>query len=570
MKMTMTVACALTWGLLVAGAVLGEDLAGRPVLQPRNAALAPRAAASQVVAPGTVRESSVVTELSESVQATGKRVATAQAVTQANQAQNQPQPTLPNAIQVQPQVSSSAPSTPAPSGTEQAFADGKLFYNAVPAMPAANSSAIKVIDSQRDIDYICRVYQIKTPGAAAEIGSFVRRLVEKADGAVNVSVNVKTGEEQIAVIGPAYQFPYVEELVAALDKPGVSYNSDGTITAVYPMRNRLATQLALVAAVLKSPDGTLMADNAVNKAVYIDDPSYMEANIKYFSEFDVPPPMVRIEAQILEVQDSDDFNFGLALEAWKEGLPDTVDLKMDFQQAGNVQGLLQSRPEYTAQSVYLKGMHPKAVANMINYLVRTGHAKILSRPTVVAMNDQEAVIESMETIDYNAYTPDNSRDQAYPLAKQTASGEVGVSLRIKPAIGTETLTLNIMANVSSVVGWSTAGEPIVDRRSTTATAVLQDGEMFSLSGLRKDTITKMDERVPILGYTPLIGYLFRHEVDVKKTSEIVILLTPYRVTASTGIINREKEIVNEANAQMTAPPPGALETFVDRVILNKK
>lgn len=500
------------------------------------------------VATGSMHPVDVTEQLSDSITASGKKLVAAKLLAR-NTSGQQSAPDV-SMISVQPQVPG-----PAIAGGQTAPSGGtfgKLYYNAMPSTPSTSSSAIKVIDSRRDIDYVCKVYTIKTKGIAAEIASYVRRVVQKTDGEVYASVNQKTGEEQLTVIGPDYQFPSIDLMITALDKVGVTYYDDGMMTMVIPMQHRLASDLTLIASVIKSPDGTVCGDNKVNVAYYSDSPSYFMANAKILQQFDQPPLMVRIDAQIIELEMGDDFNFGLALNQWKEGLPDSVDVKMDFQQANNVPGILELRPDYQAQSIYLKGMHPKAVANMINFLIRTGHAKVLSRPSIVAINGEDATVESLETIDYKAYTVNNTKD-AYPLAQKTQVGEVGVILTIKPAIGQQSMTLSINAAVNSLVGWTTNNEPIVNRRTTTATAVLQDGELFTVSGLRKDTIVKTDERVPVLGSIPLIGYLFRHEVDTKKTSEILVLLTPTRITSKTGVLEREKKKVQEVISEINTP-----------------
>ena len=316
---------------------------------------------------------------------------------------------------------------------------------------------------------------------------------------------------------------------------------------------------------LKSKDSQAYADNLVNKLYYQDSPSYFDSTIKYIQEFDVPPEQVRIEAQIVEVESDKDFNFGLALEAWKEGLPENVDLKLDMQQGSNNANMNidpKSLAQYAAQSILIQGMRPKAMANFINYLSRTGHAKVLSSPTVVALNGQQATIASLDLIAFKAYaTPDT------PLNKQISTG---VSLTITPTIGADTLSLAINAQVNSLVGFSSANDPIVNTRTTTANVVLKDGELFSLSGLRKDTITKQDERVPILGYTPLIGYLFRHEIDVNKTSEIIVFLTPRKILPEKGVDDKAKELLAKSKEEIDAPEKSAAADFVDKVILNKK
>lgn len=469
-----------------------------------------------------------------------------------------------NEVKVQ-QVLPAAASGASVPGTAEAFKQGQLFYHAMPSTPAAGT-AVKVIDSKDDTDFICKVYKLKSKGVSAEIASFLRVTVEKENGKVYVSCNTRTGDEYLVITAPVFQFPHLEAAIEMLDDEGTKFYEDGTKIGVYTLKNRLASEVApIVEGALQSQYGLSFGDDTVNKVYYIDSPSYYDATVEYIQQFDVAPEMVRIEAQIVEVEMDDDFNFGMALEAWKEALPENVDMQLDFQQSRD-RADLNMNPgdwaQYAAQSVIIQGMRPKAMANIINYLVRKGKAKVLSRPTVVAMNGKEAVISSLDKINYKAYS---TADEA--LNKQT---DAGISLTITPTIGSETLSLAINAQVSSLVGWTSSGDPIINARSTTANVVLKDGELFTLSGLRKDTITKTDERVPILGSIPLIGYVFRHEIDVKKTSEIVVLLTPRKVTPSTSVVDKERALLQSTQSDVDAPERGEIEKFVDRVILNAK
>ena len=468
-----------------------------------------------------------------------------------------------NQIQIDP--FKNAPAGPPPAGGPQAFKDGKLYYNNVPSTPS-QGSVVKIIDSKNDTDYVSKVFKLKTKGNAAEIASYLRTTVDKAKGKVDVSVDVKTNDEFVSVTAPDYQMLFIQDMIESLDRDGTRFYEDGTKIGTYKLKNRLASEVGqMITAVLKSKDGLTYADNLVNKIYLQDSPSYYDATLKYVDEFDVPPEQVRIEAQIVEIEADDSFNFGLALEAWKEGLPENVDLKLDMEQGSNNSNMNidpKSMAQYAAQSILIQGMRPKAMANFINYLSRTGHAKVLSSPTVVALNGQQATIASLDLIAFKAYaTPET------PLNKQISTG---VALTITPTIGSETLSLAINAQVNSLVGFSSSNDPIVNTRTTTANVVLKDGELFSLSGLRKDTITKQDERVPILGYTPLIGYIFRHEIDVAKSSEIVVFLTPRKVSPDKGVVEKAKEVLTKTKDEIDAPPPSAAKDFLDKVILNKK
>ncbi|MBR5945982.1 hypothetical protein IKZ80_02750, partial [bacterium] len=102
---------------------------------------------------------------------------------------------------------------------------------------------------------------------------------------------------------------------------------------------------------------------------------------------------------------------------------------------------------------------------------------------------------------------------------------------------------------------------------TSATVGVVSGQTTTISGLKREYITKSDERVPVLGYIPLLGYVFRHEVDVKRDSEIIILVTPYDI--SKDIQNGAEKVEAFEKEYKAEVEKDAVDRFVDRVILNK-
>lgn len=468
----------------------------------------------------------------------------------------------------------------APTGGADAFRQGRLYYNALPSAPA-QGTAVKVIDSKDDMDYLVKTYRLESKdGVGYEIRDFLKGPLQKEGGDVTVGKDLITEDEYLVITAPEFMFPYLEETIKILDKPGTSYEYSGSARIWYTCQHRKASELRdAIEKTLGTKYMDLVIDDTINHIMVKDAPTVIERVQKWLPFFDIPPEMVRIEAQIIEINLGSDFNFGLALEAWKEGLPENVDLKMDLQDtrqndhaaevtvvpggAGNrlVQKPLQSHKQYLAGSISASGMRPKAVANMINYLVRTGNAKVLCTPTVVAKNGHKATIASIDKIDYKAYSAPSQ-----PLQKQVGSG---ITLQITPTIAAESMQLDIQAVVDSLVGYTSSGEPVLNSRQTTANVVLQDGELFTISGLRKEVVTKQDERVPLLGSIPGIGYLFRHEIDVTKSSEIVVLLTPYKVTASSGILERERQLLEQTQAAMAPDNRSNWDLFVDRVVKNR-
>ncbi len=442
------------------------------------------------------------------------------------------------------------------------FRDGELYYNAMPST-AAEGTAVKVIETKDDMDYICKIYELKTPGIVYEIKELLRPTIDKENGKILSICNAETLIQYLIVTAPIFQFSYIEDVIFSLDQKGTRAVKSGSKYLVYECQHRLASELqALLDGTLLSGYGNLVIDDTVNKIILKDSPSWTDHAANYLPMFDVPPKMVRVEAEIVEIEAGENFDFGLALEAWKEALPEEVNMDIDWNESkagggGAPSGWARS----IAQAVRINGMRPKAMANFINYLVKTGKAKIVSRPAIVALNGTEGTITSSDTITYTAYsTPEE------PLHKQL---ETGLELKIRPVIGSKTITLNIKATINSLIGYSESGDPIINSRETTADVVLKDGELFALSGLRKDTISKSNSGVPVLQKIPLLGYFFRHEIDVKSTKEIVVFLTPKKVTSSTSVQDREREILNSVKKEINQPKKSPTGKFVERVLLNK-
>ena len=452
--------------------------------------------------------------------------------------------------------------TKVPVGNEQAFKDGELFYNAIPSTPAVGSS-IKVIETEDDTDFVCKNYVLKTKGVGYEIKRIITKTLGKEGGSVGCYMNTETGIQSLMVTAPIFQFPFVEQVIKDYDKLGTSYEKSGSKRLWYTTKYRKASELSnIIVNTLASSYSEIIIDDTINAIMIKDSPSIVARCAKYLPLWDIAPSMVRIEAEIIEIEGGENFNFGLALEAWKEALPEEVNMDIDWDEnktggGGGPSGW----GRQIAQSVRINGMRPKAMANFINYLVTTGKAKVLSRPTIVAINGKEGKIISQDTINYVSYSQSDE-----PLHKQT---EVGLELDIKPTITLDVITLNIKATINSLIGYAGNGEPTINKRETTANVLVKDGELFTLSGLKKDTISKSNSGVPILQSIPFIGYFFRHEIDVKSTKEIVVFLTPRKVTANNSVMEKEKELISQAKAEFSEPPKSSISKFTDRVILNK-
>jgi type II secretory pathway component GspD/PulD (secretin) len=78
----------------------------------------------------------------------------------------------------------------------------------------------------------------------------------------------------------------------------------------------------------------------------------------------------------------------------------------------------------------------------------------------------------------------------------------------------------------------TSPQPIVDRREADTIALVQDGDTVVIGGLRKEELTTEMSKVPLLGDIPILGILFRFEGEERRSSELVVFITPKLIEES--------------------------------------
>ena len=107
--------------------------------------------------------------------------------------------------------------------------------------------------------------------------------------------------------------------------------------------------------------------------------------------------------------------------------------------------------------------------------------------------------------------------------------EVGTILKVTPQISTESdsVILKISVESSSVAANSVSSVDITTNKRTVSTSVMiEDGGIVVLGGLISDTVTKSEQRVPLLGSLPLLGGLFRTRDSSRTRNNLMIFIRP--------------------------------------------
>ncbi len=170
---------------------------------------------------------------------------------------------------------------------------------------------------------------------------------------------------------------------------------------------------------------------------------------------------------------------------------------------------------------------------VLSALQTLSDVKIVSNPTIVTLNNNEATINIGESDPLPNYTfnPQTGTQEVSGFTYK----DIGIILKVKPQVnarGTILLTLN--PEVSQKNGTLTFGAaqlPIIATRKASTIVSLKDGFTMGIGGLLSTQTTKSGSKVPILGSIPGLGRLFRSDTTDKQGTNLIIFITAKTLSA---------------------------------------
>lgn len=155
----------------------------------------------------------------------------------------------------------------------------------------------------------------------------------------------------------------------------------------------------------------------------------------------------------------------------------------------------------------------------INALEQHSKARVLSRPSIVTLNNIQAVLDKNVTF----YTKLQG-DKVAKLDSRTTGTLMQVTPRMIKDKGKEDVLLNLDIQDGQQrpsINNTTEILPQIDNSQITTQAVLKPGQNLLLGGFIQDSQKASKHKIPLLGDIPLIGGLFRS--SSKQSSSVVRL-----------------------------------------------
>ena len=187
--------------------------------------------------------------------------------------------------------------------------------------------------------------------------------------------------------------------------------------------------------------------------------------------------------------------------------------------------------------------YPKKFLATLEAQVTSGNAKILTDPTLVVQEGQQATVKLAQNVIESIKTEidgDSGTRTTTPVIVEAGlvltvnvdriddNGFIGLS--VSPTVS----SIGATQNFDSGNGATNLLNLLSKREVSSGLIRVRDGQTLILSGIIQDQERSTISKVPILGDIPLLGSLFRSSQKDNERAEVIVLLTPQVIDEQAG------------------------------------
>ena len=334
----------------------------------------------------------------------------------------------------------------------------------------------------------------------------------------------------------------------------------------------------IIRSVLSKKTGKLATDARTNTLIITDVPEVFPQVEQIIAELDKKAPQILIEAQIVEIN-TDRMNelgiewggsrgemayfagparltdYGLrpgfySGNSWQYFFPNTTDTGKTASASasggsasgsssssgggggGGSIGPIFSTGQQSSKGVFYGVFSLAQLQAIFRALISKGEGRYLGKPKIVAMNNKTAIIAiskdaAMGTMSQVSSAGGASGSSSTGLERR----RIGLVLKVTPQVNKENyITMIVQPSYSDAVASAITvqGATVFDPVSRGASTMVRvkNGQTVVIGGMLASTETKTVKKVPLLGYIPILGWLFTSVSSRRTNTDLVIFITP--------------------------------------------
>ncbi len=458
---------------------------------------------------------------------------------------------------------------------------------AITALHAAeNVKKLHFLQDDAQEPFVSKVFELKHI-RANDLTPFVLGAINRYNTNSKIDRVKYNGVHSLIVSTPPDMMPYVEDMIAKLDRPCAKTDPSGSIvqgTGIsrfsFAPKHRSSRELVdLVNYMLSSPDGYAYFDSASNMVYWKDSLSDGSYTGFWMKSFDRPLPQVELTFKIYEVRDSDLNDIGVDYLAWKNGPGlNVLSVGMESLTLDTVEKAFSNMDQFSSYAYGGFFTAPQFDMSFVRMLSQKGAAKIATTASLTVMNNyngsyyvtlspgsQNLVKDSSDRMSVVTgatntskltvvnpvicYKRTGERDTIYDgfLSDMTTYAQLDGTIQFRYTI-----------EMKDVVERNNRGDELTEQNYLQSSLTLDLGNEHLLAVCKKDQQVEQVIGVPFLADVPYLKYLFSTTTKINEQSKLFVtvqgrLVHPEdKYAAWTGKLVKPEEINGNANASINA------------------
>lgn len=415
------------------------------------------------------------------------------------------------------------------------------FKTTLIAEPKSNSIIIRALTPAKSQQALALIDKLDRPNGNRASGDIHVVYLKNADATklANTLRAALASESRLGGVSatstPGLASPSALPTNAALSSTGLGLGATPGASGSQPLGGSTAASLA-------TTGGQIQADTTTNSLIITaPEPQYRQLR-SVIDELDGRRAQVMVEALIAEVDATKASQFGIQWQNFLSKGAGATAVGTNFGSGGNnilglalagaAGALSGTTPSAGLNIASFNNVHGAYVlSTLANFLQQDGGTNILSTPTLLTLDNEEARIVVGQNVPFvtGQYTNNASVNGAVNPFQTIERKDVGLTLRIKPQISeTGTIKMIIYQEVSSVDPTSVGSVSglITNKRAIESSVLVEDGSVVVLGGLLSDEYDGTKNQVPGFGDLPVIGNLFKNENRTRKKTNLMVFIRP--------------------------------------------
>lgn len=297
-------------------------------------------------------------------------------------------------------------------------------------------------------------------------------------------------------------------------------------TASLPRRSEAARALdsapSSVREAIRGKPAQVTADPNTNTIIVIAEPAVQQLYEQLIRAMDKRRPQVLIEATIVTIDTTDNFELGVELGSNFGG-----DNVISFSSFG-----LSTPDPANGQLAIVPGtgfngtlINSNVASAVVRALAQSSRARVQSAPRILVNDNASGQLQSV------AEQPFTSVNASNTVSTTSFAGyaEAGTQITVTPHISeADYLQLDYDVTLSSFTSQGTLGgvPPSRQRDAVNSRVTIPDGTTIIVGGLNRRNFLRTKDAVPFLGDIPVLEYLFSRNVVLNRETTLFVFIRP--------------------------------------------